>query len=206
MMGGHTSKNEYVPNGEGYPEEHIEYAERIFLDETREFEEEMKDLTVKLELGVSFTEWISTYVKENEKKAQQLVLLAVQLAEQIEPHIIAAVTDGVLHIGVWHHLLFFILISYIQQYTGKYQVGTRFKIKFKVTEKHPYPVDVGITESGARAIIKSFRRDGIVEPMPNRPTWFYLAWRTAVQDENFLGYRLPGYMVKIKQMASVGLI
>lgn len=205
-MGGQTSRQtEIEHNGVASPEEHIEEAEKIFLHETRAFEEEMVDLEVKLEAGMTFAEWMNTYVKENEKKAQALVFFAVKLAEKIEPHIIAASHGGVLHVAVWNHVLFFILVSYIQQYTGRYQGGLRFKIQFKVTEEHQYASEIGVTEPGVNTTIKCFRKDGVVEPS-KKPEWFHRIWRTAIHDENFLGYRLPGYMFKINQLANIGLI
>lgn len=180
-MGGRTSKSDDKPCLT--PRQLIERAAQTVDDDIKaaKLSKIIGSLETKLTSGVKYDEWRNTYVAEDPEKARKIILAAVNEAEKIQDDILAAVEGGVLKIGVSYNKFFYVLISYIMQYTETDLHGQfirRFKIEFEIPKfELPYTVDEAI---------RLFPDESVVND------------RVVVRDD-YLGYHLPRHMMKVRE-------
>lgn len=206
-MGGRTSKTPAYPdNGlnrnrdvhahrvkTNLYELHSRFYEQVVASDMREDFLRLED---KLEYGMKYNEWINTYYQGNPQKARNLLLAAVKMAEELEDEIMDCVDiQGVLEIGLSYSLSFYILISYILQYTHRGSLG-QFENQFRV---RLIEGDLQYKSMSARhkakAIIAIFPSEAIIEPSEG----LLLRLIEGMERDNLLGFRLPYHMLQEKE-------
>jgi len=175
-MGGRTSKT--IQDAPCLtPKQLINRAAQTVDDDIRDAKltKIIGSLETKLATGVKYDEWLKTYVAEDPERARRIILAADKEAEKIQSDILDAVEDGVLVIKNRYNTYFYVLVSYIMQFTDVNiysQFVPRFKIKFDIP-----PTD---------EVVRCFPAESVVNVQE-------------VVRDNYLGYHLPRYIMKVRE-------